>query len=178
MDYIFISKVLIIFFFYILINYIYKNTDWNFRGKKEIWTNPKAQKFHDKLKRNFKIGLNDFLIWSSVPFGIAAFFSIVVILFWTIQIFNFILEKSYIEQVIFYVGIIGIYFGLKIKSESKKFDKEQKDELIKKYKNEIWELKRNLSNYKRINKNTELNKEVNLDEVAEFIKKTWLNNEQ
>lgn len=145
MDYIFISQVLLIIFSYYLIHFIFKQTDWNFRGKKENWSNPKAQVLHNKLQNTFNIGLDDFLIGFYVLIlGLPLGFSICVLLFSISKSFQFISERSYIEQIFFFIGLIVFYFTLLVKSENNKFKIKEKENVIKQYQTKIWNLENEL----------------------------------
>ncbi len=124
MDYIFISKVVIIISLYFLTNYLYKRIDWHARGKKI--------RFLEYLA----------IIISAISLFIAVIgFGFIVIFEGSLK---FLDSKSYWEQVILSFGLIVFYFGLKIYYDEALFNEAKKNSIIESQKKTILELKRRI----------------------------------
>jgi hypothetical protein len=148
MDLVFISKIIVIIIIYSLGRYFIKKTDWHFRGEREIWKNNASQKLYDKLKRFLNIDLNNLIIgFYVIFFGLPTMFTFSILGFSTLKSFDLIGQKTYFEQITFFVGLIGIYFYFLIKHDSQKFEANKKETLIKEYHQKILALEKELSKY-------------------------------
>ena len=112
MDFIWISKVLIIICLYFILNKVYKSVDWN------------------SSKMTYKP--LDILLY--LAFGISAFsaliaFTVLIIVIFP-SIFNYLDTREYWEQIIILLGFIAFYFFFKIKMDDINDKKQKRESLI------------------------------------------------
>ena len=132
MDYIFISKTLIIFILYLFTHYIYKKIDWHTKERDNKWN-----KMQTYLCAIF-FGIP--MILALIAFGLVVFFQ---------KSLEFLASKENYEQVILIFGIIVFYFSTKIYLESKHKLIEEKNLKIQDQMKIIFELKEIIKDNKK-----------------------------
>lgn len=142
MDTVFVSKVSIIAVLYFLTRYVYHQTEWHVRGKRN-WTKPIAKRFNNFLNKIFQKDLSDFLIFIYAVFwGIPLLISLVVLGY--IILFEgtlkFLDSRNYWEQILICFGFIALYFSIRIYLDGEQVKKLQKDAIIAAQRKTIAEL--------------------------------------
>lgn len=129
MDFIFISKVIIIIALYFLTNFAYRKIKWNesTANKKEI------------------ILVYAIVIITIIPLS----FAVIGLGFIIIPngLFNYLEQETYVEQIIIVFGFIIIFFTIRIMWDKKEKEKKKNQELISNQANEIRYLETELKKY-------------------------------
>ena len=144
MDYIFISKLFLISTIYFILNYFYKNIDWNARGQGQYYNS--LNRFNIYLKGKFNIVIDNIILGLFGISGIITFYGVVVFLFKAFELFisNIFEKSSYWFQILIFSILIEAYFIIKVKLNSIEKSKRENKELIKSLSIENKELKKTI----------------------------------
>ena len=129
MDLIFISKILILTIIYLCLNFLYKKIDWK-----------------SKPTKNGKVFLFLGVLISIVPLFSAV---IVLIIFLILKgSFEFLIEKTYLEQIIVLSGYFLLYFIIRFQLDKIELKVKEKNEIINQQSKKISMLERQIKENK------------------------------
>ena len=143
------SQILIVLFLYYLVRCIYKNTEWHTKSENN-WRYPFAQNLDSFLLRKFNKRLDDLLIsLYAIFFGLPFMFALIHICISGIieGTFHFLERQGYLSQIIFWLGVIVLYFSVIIYWEWEKLKAEKIDSIIESQKKTIRDLEKKIKTF-------------------------------